>query len=49
MDLVIFFEITCPQPHEPDVSALIRICDVYEIPVQLIGYSRVNAKNLENI
>jgi methylglyoxal synthase len=34
MDLVIFFrDPLTSQPHEPDISALIRLCDVYEIPV----------------
>jgi methylglyoxal synthase len=34
MDLVIFFrDPLTSQPHEPDVNALLRLCDVYEIPV----------------
>ena len=34
IDLVIFFrDPLTPQPHEPDVTALIRLCDVHEIPV----------------
>lgn len=34
MDLVIFLrDPLTSQPHEPDISALIRLCDVYEIPV----------------
>ncbi len=34
MDLVIFFrDPLTSQPHEPDVSALIRLCDVHHIPV----------------
>ncbi|EIT86612.1 methylglyoxal synthase [Fictibacillus macauensis ZFHKF-1] len=34
MDLVLFFrDPLTPQPHEPDISALIRLCDVYQIPV----------------
>ncbi|MFZ7103544.1 MAG: methylglyoxal synthase [Peptococcaceae bacterium] len=34
MDLVIFFrDPLTPQPHEPDVTALIRLCDVHKIPV----------------
>ncbi|MBD1381681.1 methylglyoxal synthase [Metabacillus arenae] len=34
MDLVIFFrDPLTAQPHEPDVSALIRLCDVYAIPL----------------
>ena len=34
VQLVIFFrDPLTAQPHEPDVSALIRICDVHEIPV----------------
>ncbi len=33
LDLVIFFrDPLTSQPHEPDVSALIRLCDVYKIP-----------------
>ncbi|MDO7785750.1 methylglyoxal synthase [Desulforamulus aquiferis] len=32
--LVIFLrDPMTPQPHEPDISALIRICDVHNIPV----------------
>lgn len=34
MDMVIFFrDPLTAQPHEPDVSALIRLCDVYDIPL----------------
>lgn len=34
MDLVIFFrDPLTAQPHEPDVTALIRLCDVYAIPL----------------
>lgn len=34
MDLIIFFrDPLTAQPHEPDVSALIRLCDVYEVPL----------------
>ena len=34
MDMVIFFrDPLTAQPHEPDVSALIRICDVHQIPL----------------
>ncbi|MFD2974211.1 methylglyoxal synthase [Peribacillus deserti] len=34
MDLVLFFrDPLTSQPHEPDVSALIRLCDVYSIPL----------------
>lgn len=34
MDLVIFFkDPLTAQPHEPDINALIRLCDVYTIPL----------------
>ena len=34
LDLVIFFRDTLTaQPHEPDVSALMRLCDVHMIPL----------------
>lgn len=34
LDLVIFLrDPLTSQAHEPDISALIRLCDVYEIPV----------------
>lgn len=34
MDMVLFFrDPLTAQPHEPDVTALIRLCDVYAIPL----------------
>lgn len=34
LDLVIFFrDPLTAQPHEPDISALLRLCDVYRIPL----------------
>ncbi len=34
MDVVIFFrDPLTAQPHEPDVTALIRLCDVYAVPL----------------
>ncbi|MCA1030492.1 methylglyoxal synthase [Bacillus timonensis] len=34
MDLVIFFrDPLTAQPHEPDIIALLRLCDVYSIPL----------------
>ncbi|MBO8154974.1 MAG: methylglyoxal synthase [Bacillaceae bacterium] len=34
LDIVIFFrDPLTAQPHEPDVSALLRLCDVYQIPL----------------
>lgn len=34
MDLVIFFrDPLTAQPHEPDVSALMRLCDVHDVPL----------------
>ncbi|GGN56323.1 methylglyoxal synthase [Oceanobacillus indicireducens] len=34
MDMVIFFrDPLTAQPHEPDITALMRLCDVYQIPL----------------
>lgn len=34
IDMVIFFrDPLTAQPHEPDINALLRLCDVYEIPL----------------
>ncbi|RLL40702.1 methylglyoxal synthase [Oceanobacillus piezotolerans] len=34
MDMIIFFrDPLTAQPHEPDISALLRLCDVYSIPL----------------
>lgn len=34
IDMVIFLrDPLTSQPHEPDISALLRLCDVYEIPL----------------
>ncbi|AKG04423.1 MULTISPECIES: methylglyoxal synthase [Salimicrobium] len=34
MDVVIFFrDPLTAQPHEPDISALLRLCDVHQIPL----------------
>ena len=34
MDMVLFFrDPLTAQPHEPDVSALIRLADVYQVPL----------------
>ncbi|MGO4888090.1 methylglyoxal synthase [Anaerobacillus sp. MEB173] len=34
IDLVLFFrDPLTAQPHEPDITALIRLCDVYRIPL----------------
>jgi methylglyoxal synthase len=34
MDAVFFFrDPLTSQPHEPDVTALVRLCDVYSIPL----------------
>lgn len=34
MDMVIFFrDPLTAQPHEPDITALLRLCDVYHIPL----------------
>jgi methylglyoxal synthase len=49
MDMVIFFrDPLTAQPHEPDVSALIRLCDVYAVPLATnMGTAEVLIKGLE--
>lgn len=34
IDMVVFFrDPLTSQPHEPDITALLRICDVYNVPI----------------
>lgn len=49
MDVVLFFrDPLTAQPHEPDVSALIRLCDVYEVPLATnMGTAEIIIKGLE--
>ncbi|MDO5713347.1 MAG: methylglyoxal synthase [Tissierellia bacterium] len=49
LDLIIFLrDPLAPMPHEPDVSALIRLCDVYEIPLATnIGTAEVLLRGLD--
>jgi len=49
MDLVIFFrDPLTAQPHEPDITALIRLCDVYSIPLATnLGTAEILIKGLE--
>ncbi len=49
MDMVIFFrDPLTAQPHEPDVSALIRLCDVYSVPLATnMGTAEILIKGLE--
>ncbi|MEK4223243.1 MULTISPECIES: methylglyoxal synthase [Bacillus] len=49
MDLVFFFrDPLTAQPHEPDVSALIRLCDVYSVPLATnMGTGEVLIRGLE--
>ncbi|MFO1444629.1 methylglyoxal synthase [Bacillus sp. Bva_UNVM-123] len=49
MDIVIFFrDPLTAQPHEPDVSALIRLCDVYSVPLATnMGTAEILIKGLE--
>ena len=48
LDLVIFRDPLAAQPHEPDVTALIRLSDVYEIPLATnIGTAEVLLRGLE--
>lgn len=49
IDLVIFLrDPLTVQPHEPDISALLRICDVHEIPLATnLGTAEVFVKALK--
>ncbi|WP_077213780.1 methylglyoxal synthase [Bacillus dakarensis] len=49
MDVVLFFrDPLTAQPHEPDVSALIRLCDVYAVPLATnMGTAEIIIKGLE--
>jgi len=51
IDMVIFLrDPLTPQPHEPDVTALIRLCDVYEIPLATnIGTGKILLQQLSPI
>lgn len=48
MDLVIFLrDPLAAQPHEPDINALIRLCDVHKIPLATnLGTAEVLLKAL---
>lgn len=50
MDLVIFFrDPLTAQPHEPDIIALLRLCDVYNIPLATnMGTAEILIHGLEN-
>lgn len=38
-----------PQPHEPDITALIRICDVHNVPIATnMGSARALLKGLDS-
>ncbi|MFL0247457.1 methylglyoxal synthase [Candidatus Clostridium stratigraminis] len=50
MDFVIFLrDPLTAQPHEPDVNALLRLCDVHHIPLATnIGSAEIFLKALRN-
>ncbi|SDK57965.1 methylglyoxal synthase [Natronincola ferrireducens] len=49
MDIIIFFrDPLTAQPHEPDIQALIRLCDVHMIPVATnIATAEILIRSLE--
>ncbi len=49
MDMVFFFrDPLTAQPHEPDVTALIRLCDVYHVPLATnMGTAEILLKGLK--
>jgi methylglyoxal synthase len=50
MDAVFFFrDPLTSQPHEPDVTALVRLCDVYAVPLATnMGTAELLIRGLEN-
>ncbi len=50
LDLVIFLrDPLTAQPHEPDVNALIRLCDVYNVPLATnLGTAEVLLRGLDS-
>lgn len=50
LDLILFFrDPLTAQPHEPDVSALLRLCDVYGIPLATnIATAELLLRSIEN-
>lgn len=50
LDLVIFLrDPLTAQPHEPDVNALIRLCDVYDVPLATnLGTAEVLLRGLDS-
>ncbi|MGB9859010.1 MAG: methylglyoxal synthase [Moorellaceae bacterium] len=57
LDLVIFLrDPLTPQPHEPDINALLRICDVHNVPAAtnlatatiLLDYFRQARRGIEH-
>ncbi|MEK3765241.1 MULTISPECIES: methylglyoxal synthase [unclassified Solibacillus] len=49
MDMVFFFrDPLTAQPHEPDVMALVRLCDLYHIPLATnMGTAEILLKGLQ--
>lgn len=49
MDMVFFFrDPLTAQPHEPDVAALVRLCDLYHIPLATnMGTAEILLKGLD--
>jgi methylglyoxal synthase len=49
MDAVFFFrDPLAAQPHEPDITALVRLCDVYNIPLATnMGTAEILIRGLE--
>lgn len=49
MDAVFFFrDPLTAQPHEPDVTALVRLCDVYSVPLATnMGTAEILVKGIE--